>query len=349
MSYQPPFTITPKIINQISAISQQLGQLDRSPLQASPQLRKQNRIRTIQGTLAIEGNSLTTDQITAILNGTPVLGPPREISEVQGAIRAYETLPSLNPTDRHDFLQAHRLLMADILTAPGKLRTSGVGIYKGTKVSHIAPPAKQVPRLIDDLLHWLATTDHHPLITSSVFHYELEFIHPFTDGNGRMGRLWQTLILGQWNDLFYLLPIESLIKDQQDRYYQALEQADQAADSTPFIIFMLDIIDTALCQNMAVSGQRPQSATITSGPPDDQVSDQVSDQADQVSDQVKQLLAVMDDQYWSTTALMERLSLTRKPTFRKNYLNPALQAGLVVMKYPDSPRSPKQKYKKAHR
>lgn len=341
MTHQPPFTITPQLVNQISAISQHLGQLDRAPLQASPQLRKQNRIRTIQGTLAIEGNSLTTDQITAILNGTPVLGPPREISEVQGAIRAYETLPSLNPTDRHDFLQAHRLLIADILTAPGKLRTSGVGIDKGTKVSHVAPPAKQVPRLIDDLLHWLATTDHHPLIISSVFHYELEFIHPFTDGNGRMGRLWQTLILGQWNDLFYLLPIESLIKDQQDRYYQALEQADQAADSTPFILFMLDIIDTALCQNIEVpQATSPSQATSpAANPPGDQVSDQVSDQ-------VKQLLAVMDDQYWSTTALMERLSLIRKPTFRKNYLNPALQAGLVVMKYPDSPRSPKQKYKK---
>jgi len=240
--------------------------------------------------------------------------------------------------------------MADILTAPGKLRTSSVGIYKdtpeGRQVSHVAPPAKQVPRLIDDLLHWLATTDHHPLITSSVFHYELEFIHPFTDGNGRMGRLWQTLILGQWNDLFYLLPIESLIKDQQDRYYQALEQADARADSTPFILFMLDIIDTTLRQNMAASTQASAPSQIPL-PTENVPGDQVSDQADQVSDQVKQLLTVMDDQYWSAKDLMACLALTRKPTFRKHYLNPALQAGLVVMKYPDSPRSPKQKYKKA--
>ena len=229
MTYQPPFEITPTIVNQISVISGLLVRLDGSPLATSPQLRKQNRIRTIQGTLAIEGNSLTLDQITAILNGQRVLGQPREIGEVQGAIRAYEALPTWSPTARQDLLQAHRLLMADILTDAGKFRTGGVGIYKGTQVSHIAPPAKRVPELMGDLLHWLATTDHHPLITSSVFHYELEFIHPFIDGNGRMGRLWQTLILGQWNDLFYLLPIESLIKDRQDRYYQTLEAADRAA------------------------------------------------------------------------------------------------------------------------
>lgn len=227
--------------------------------------------------------------------------------------------------------------MGDILTTSGKLRTGNVGIYKGTAVSHVAPPAKQVPRLIDDLLHWLATTDHHPLITSSVFHYELEFIHPFPDGNGRMGRLWQTLILGRWNELFYLLPIESLIKDQQDLYYQALEQSDKAADSTPFICFMLDIINKTLRQNLT-SPSQPLSTTKNSP----------GDQADQVSDQVKQLLAVMDDQFWSAKDLMESLSVTRKPTFRKNYLYPAIQAGLVVMKYPDNPRHPQQKYQKTN-
>ena len=339
MTYQPPFEITPTIVNQISVISGLLVRLDGSPLATSPQLRKQNRIRTIQGTLAIEGNSLTLDQITAILNGQRVLGQPREIGEVQGAIRAYEALPTWSPTARRDLLQAHRLLMADILTDAGKFRTGGVGIYKGTQVSHIAPPAKRVPELMGDLLHWLATTDHHPLITSSVFHYELEFIHPFIDGNGRMGRLWQTLILGQWNDLFYLLPIESLIKDRQDRYYQTLEAADRAADSTGFIEFMLDIIYATL------SSATPSHATLNPGRepkrsgPDDQVSDQVSDQ-------VRQLLALMDDRYWNAQELMEGLSLSHRPTFRKNYLNPALQGGLVVMQYPDRPRSPKQKYKK---
>jgi Fic family protein len=246
VSYQPPFTITSKIINLISIISEQIGRLDGQGLELSPQLRKQNRIQTIHSTLAIEGNTLSIEQVTAILDGKRVLGQPREIIEVQGAIRAYETLPSYNPTLLKHFLQAHHDLMSEILLNAGKFRQTGVGIHKGDQVIHVAPPAKRVPELMGDLLDWLKNTDTHPLIKSCVFHYELEFIHPFIDGNGRMGRLWQTLILGQWNERFYLLPIESLIKDQQPRYYQVLEAADQAASSTVFIEFMLEIINAVL-------------------------------------------------------------------------------------------------------
>ncbi|MEO0394196.1 MAG: phosphoribosylglycinamide synthetase C domain-containing protein, partial [Pseudomonadota bacterium] len=184
---------------------------------------------------------------------------PREISEVQGAICTYETLPGWNPASQKDFLQAHRMLMSDILVDAGKFHKGGVGIHKGSKVVHVAPPAKRVPILMADLLDWINTTDNHALIKSCVFHYELEFIHPFIDGNGRMGRLWQTLILGHWNALFYLLPIESLIKDQQDRYHQTLEQADQAASSTVFIEFMLDIIEAILIQNSQALQQSTQA------------------------------------------------------------------------------------------
>ena len=324
MSYQPPFDITPKIINQISAIAEQVGQLDSRGLSASPQLRKQNRIRTIQGTLAIEGNTLSLEQVTAILEGKRILGQPREISEVQGAIRAYEALTTWEPASVEDFLTAHQYLMGDILTDAGKFRRAGVGIHKESKVVHVAPPAKRVPLLMSDLLDWLDHAEDHALIKSCVFHYELEFIHPFMDGNGRMGRLWQTLILSQWNPIFFLLPVESLIKDEQERYYQTLEQADKAANSTVFIEFMLDIIDNALTQ--AVSG-----------------TDQATDQA---TDQVQKLLAVMDDGYFTTHTLMERLELSHRATFRKNYLIPALEAGLLEMKYPDRPRSPKQQYRK---
>lgn len=327
-SYQPPFEITTQIIHQISSISEQIGRLDGQNLQLSPQLRKQNRIRTIQGTLAIEGNSLSLEQVTAIIEGKRVLGPQREIAEVQGAIRAYESLPNWNPALINDFLQAHYLLMSDILVDAGKFRKGQVGIHKGSQVVHVAPPAKRVPHLMDDLMNWVNTSEAHALIKSCVFHYELEFIHPFMDGNGRMGRLWQTLILGRWNELFYLLPIESLVKDQQENYYQTLENADQASSSTVFIEFMLDIIDTVLTQN---------SISIQAG------TDQVSDQ---VSDQVRKLLEVMDSQYWSAQELMKQLSLSHSPTFRKNYLNPALQLGLLVMQYADKPRSPKQRYKK---
>ncbi|MEA5419133.1 Fic family protein [Spirulina sp. CCNP1310] len=264
----------------------------------------------------------------------PVLGEPKEIQEVQGAILAYEALKDWDATRKKDLLAAHQILMGEILTEAGKFRRGGVGIYRGTTVTHVAPPAKRVPFLMDDLLEWLATTEHHPLISSSIFHYELEFIHPFSDGNGRMGRLWQTVILGKWNDLFYLLPMESLIKAQADQYYQALEQADRAADSTVFIEFMLEVIMATLKQYV-------------------QTSDQVSDQAtDQVSDQVQQLLAIMGDRtahpepYWTTRELMAQLDLTHQPTFRKNYLKPAIAAGLVRMRYPNQPRHPQQQYRK---
>ncbi|MGB0560914.1 MAG: Fic family protein [Spirulinaceae cyanobacterium] len=338
MPYQPPFTITPQIINPIAAIAHQLSRL--KELNPSPQLRKQNRIHTIQATLAIEGNTLSQAQITAILEGKRILGPPREISEVQGAIRAYEALPTWQPSSETDLLTAHRYLMGNILTNAGKFRRTQVGIHKADKVVHVAPPANRVPLLMSDLLHWLDQTEAHALIKSSVFHYALEFIHPFMDGNGRMGRLWQTLILGRWNPLFFLLPIESLIKDEQDRYYQALEQADQAADSTVFIEFMLDIIAQALTQ--ATPQTDPESDQVT-----DQATGQAGDQAgDQVADPVQKLLAVMDNDYFTTQTLMERLGLSHRPTFRKNYLLPALAAGLIEMKYPNKPRSPKQQYRK---
>lgn len=336
MSYQPPFDISSKIINQISSISEQIGRLDSQNFEVSPRLRKQNRIQTIQSTLSIEGNTLSIEQVTAILEGKRVLGQPREIQEVQGAIRAYETLPEWHPTSIKDLLTAHRLLMAGILLDAGKFRKGGVGIQKGTQVVHMAPPAKRVPHLMADLMDWVKTAEDHALIKSCVFHYELEFIHPFMDGNGRMGRLWQTLILGKWNHLFYLLPIESLIKDRQEHYYQTLEKADKEANSTVFVEFMLDIIEGVLNQNRKTLDNSIETAHNPIG-------DQVSDQ---VSDQVKELLDLMDDQYWSAQQLMSRLSLSRKPTFRKNYLNPALKAGLVVMRYPESPRSPKQTYRK---
>ena len=323
-NYQPPFKISTPIIHRISTISEQIGRLDGQNLQSSPQLRKQNRIRTIQSTLAIEGNSLSLEQVTAIVEGKRILGLQREIAEVQGAIRAYEVLPDWNPSSIVHFQQAHQMLMSEILIEAGKFRKGQVGIHKGDQVVHIAPPAKRVPQLMADLMQWLKTSKDHALIKSCVFHYELEFIHPFMDGNGRMGRLWQTLILGKWNALFYLLPIESLIKDQQEQYYQTLEEADRSANSTVFIEFMLDIIESALIQN----------------------STQTQASSDQVSDQVKKLLDIMDNQYWSAQDLMKKLTLSHKPTFRKNYLNPALQAGLLLLEYPDKPRSPKQKYKK---
>jgi Fic family protein len=251
MRYQPPFTITSDILNLVADISQQVGRLDASALNASPQLRKQNRIKTLAGTLAIEDNTLTEEQITAIIDGKPVLGSVRELTEVKGAIAAYDALPTWKPDNIDHFLTAHGLMMADILVNAGRFRDKAVGIHKSKVVHHVAPPAHQVSGLMADLTRWLKQAKDHPLITSSVFHYEFEFIHLFSDGNGRMGRLWQTLILSQWHPLFLSLPLESVIKDNQQQYYQALEQADQQVESTPFVHFMLTVIAQTLSQSMA--------------------------------------------------------------------------------------------------
>lgn len=243
MSYEPPFKITSQIIDLISQISEAIGEIN--SLEKSPrhlELRKENRIKTIHSSLAIENNSLSLEQITAIIEGKRVLGSPNEIQEVKNALQAYELLLTLNPYEEKDLLKAHKLMMADLVERNGKYRKDGVGIFDGNQVVHLAPPADRVPFLMSDLFEWLKNSDVHPLIKSCVFHYEFEFIHPFQDGNGRMGRLWQTVILKEWKSVFAWLPIETLIKENQEEYYNALNSSDSDANSTNFIVFMLQTI-----------------------------------------------------------------------------------------------------------
>lgn len=235
--YTPPFEITSKIIELISNISEKIGEIN--SLQDCPyhvKLRKENRIKTIHSSLAIENNSLTLKQITAIIDGKRVLGNPNEIQEVKNSIQAYDLLLSLNPYNEKDLLKAHKLMMQDLVERNGKYRTDG------EKVVHMAPPAKRVPELMGDLFEWLKISDLHPLIKSCVFHYEFEFIHPFQDGNGRIGRLWQTVILKEWKEVFAWLPVETLVKENQKEYYSVLGLSDSAANSTKFIEFMLTLI-----------------------------------------------------------------------------------------------------------
>lgn len=246
-SYQPPYSITANILNAVAEISELLGRWSASHQGAlSPQLRRDNRIRTIQASLAIEHNSLSLEQVTAILEGKPVLGLPREIQEVRNAFAAYEQLPYWQSTNGEHLLAAHERLMFGLMDNSGQWRNGGVGIFRDEQLIHMAPPATQVPRLMQDLLSWLNTTDSHPLIASCVFHYEFEFIHPFSDGNGRLGRLWQTLILSQWRAEMAYLPVESIIREQQNEYYRVLGVADQASDCTVFVEFMLDALVQAL-------------------------------------------------------------------------------------------------------
>ena len=257
MSYQPPYTITPKILQHVADIVALLTRWQiSSQASLTPQLRRNNRIRTIQASLAIENNSLSIDQVTAVLDGKPVLGLPREIQEVRNAFAAYEQLPHWKAELEADCLTAHGLLMAGLVDEAGGYRNSGVGIYNNQTLVHMAPPASRVSALMADLLSWLASNAVHPLIASCVFHYEFEFIHPFADGNGRMGRLWQTLILSQWHPLLAYLPVESIIRVRQTAYYQALADADNLANSTPFIEFMLQALLDALTEVLAKTSEK---------------------------------------------------------------------------------------------
>lgn len=236
--YQPPFSVTAKIISQVAAIGESIGRLGAAQTTAV-RLRRINRIRTIQGSLAIEGNTLSEEQITAILDGKPVIAPPREVLEARNALAAYERLPQWQPANEKHLLAAHASLMKGLVKEAGRYRRGGVGVMQGEQVVHMAPPASRVPVLMKNLLRWLAETDQHPLIAGSVFHYEFEFIHPFSDGNGRMGRLWQTLILSRWNPLFAYVPVESLVHAHQAGYYAALKDSTRRGDSGVFIEFML--------------------------------------------------------------------------------------------------------------
>ena len=244
---KPPYDITPLILKLISSISSKLGEVNATYLsKQSPQLRKQNRIQTIHSSLQIEGNTLSQEQITALVENKKVIGPKKDVLEVLNAIELYEQLNQFKFTSDTHFLKAHQILMKGLVDNPGKYRKKGVGIVKGNDVEHIAPPHDKVPFLMKDLFTYLKKEDELTLIKSCVFHYEMEFIHPFLDGNGRMGRFWQTLILSNEFPVFEFLPFETLINESQNDYYQALSMSDKMGKSTVFIEYMLGVINTSL-------------------------------------------------------------------------------------------------------
>lgn len=247
VSMKPPYDITPEILKLVSLISEKLGEVNANYLsKQSPQLRKQNRIKTIHSSLQIEGNSLTEEQITALIENKRVLGPKKDVLEVLNAIKVYEKLSEYNYLSEKHFLKAHLKLMTGLILDSGKYRKQGVGIVKGTKLEHVAPPYKNVPFLMKNMFEYLKDKNELTLIKSCVFHYELEFIHPFLDGNGRMGRLWQTLILMSEYPVFEFLPFETLISQTQKDYYKSLAMSDKTGKSTIFIEYMLRVINASL-------------------------------------------------------------------------------------------------------
>lgn len=323
--YLPPFHMTDKITNLLAAISEQLGQIKiLSKGNLTPHLRKENRIRTIHSSLAIEHNSLSLEQVTAILEGKRILGNPVEIKEVKNAYTTYEMMLTLDPYSVTDLLKAHKVMMNELIPENGQFRSGGVGVFNGKALVHMAPPANMVPGQIQDLFTWYKTSEIHPLIRSAIFHYEFEFIHPFADGNGRMGRLWHSLMLGHWNEIFFWLPVEELIRTRQNEYYNALGKSDSDADSSAFVEFLLQVILDTLQQTTVVGN---------------------SDGQKESDPLIEKLKNAIGEDVLSASEIMDRLGLSHRPTFRENYLNPALSHGIIEMTIPDKPRSRNQKYK----
>ena len=242
-AYTPPFTITDEITNLVIEIAELTGKMTVSQqLSKNPKLRRENRVKSIHSSLAIEQNSLTVEQVSDVIDGRRVLGPPQDILEVKNAFEAYEIMAGLDPYSVKDLLKAHKIMMNGLVKEAGVFRSKGVGVYAGDQLIHAGTPANYVPELIGQLFDWLRTSKLHPLVKSCIFHYEFEFIHPFADGNGRTGRLWHTLILAKWQEFFLWIPIETIIHERQSDYYKAINASNNAVESTIFVQFMLELI-----------------------------------------------------------------------------------------------------------
>lgn len=263
--YKPPYTITTKIVKQISEISELISDIKYIDKNYNTlKLRKKNRLRSITGTLQIEGNTFDEAKVTSVINGKSVFGTTREIEEVKGAVKAYDNIGKYNYKNEKDLLLAHKYLMENLLENAGQYRYSNVGVGGKNGVTHVAPPPNMVQKLMGELFEWLKVTDEHLLIVSCIFHYEFEFIHPFSDGNGRIGRLWQTIILKSFKEFFSYMPIESIVRNNQSKYYKALEDSGSIGESTPFIEFMLDIISESLKEYILESKKSDQKSSLKS-------------------------------------------------------------------------------------
>ena len=326
--YQPPYTITNQMLSYVASISEKIGRITLiSNMEKKPHLRKNNRIKSIHSSLRIEANSLTLNQVRDVINGKIVLGEQREIQEVKNAYCAYVKIAEINPYSIRDLKKYQGIMTKYLEEQSGDFRRGEEGVFHGDECIFMAPPAQYVPQLMEELFAWMkeVAREIHPLILSSIFHYEFVFIHPFSDGNGRMARLWHTAILYRWKPIFEYIPIESQIEKFQDDYYEAIAKCHVAGESTLFIEFMLAQVDKIL----------------------DEITVQVDEDNEQLTEYIKKLLGVMEyDVPYTSNTLMEKLGLKSREGFRKNYLRPALDLQMIEMTIPDKPNSRNQRYRK---
>ena len=324
MPYKPPYEVNTSILNKVAAIMKMIGQFSHlSHLTSQPLLRRNNQIKSIHSSLAIENNQLSESQVKDLINGKFVLGPQKDILEVQNAIQVYEHLQEINPYHEKDLLQYHGILMKSLIVDAGLYRKGQIGVFDDGKPIFLAPPASNVQTLIHNLFDYINHDKEHILIKSCVFHYEFEFIHPFSDGNGRMGRLFQTCLLGKEEPIFYFLPVESIIKKRQQEYYDAIFKSNQEGSSTVFIEFMLDAMIETMHETLKQASVASESLSI----------------------QAKKLLTVMEEGVpFSTLELMQKVGIKSRSSFKKHYLDPLLESGFIEMTIPNTPMSRNQRY-----
>ena len=327
-NYVPPYTISNKMLELVADISEKVGQISsHKELESKPHLRRNNRIQSIHSSLKIEANSLSLSEVREVINGQLVLGDQKEIQEVKNAYEAYKKIPEIDPSSISELKKIHGIMTYRTVNESGVFRKGEEGVFSGDQCIFVAPPPHMVEELIKDLLSWVKENEGvvHPLIMAAVFHYEFVFIHPFADGNGRMARLWHTVILYRWRNIFEYIPLESQIERFQTEYYDAIAKCHVNGNSDVFIEFMLDMINQIL----------------------DKVLIQMKRADADISEYVKRMLHVMEfDVPYTSNAIMEALGLKSKETLRKNYINPALELGLIRMTIPDKPNSKNQRYVK---
>ncbi len=327
-NYAPPYTISDKMLEQVSSISEKLGKINgRGELKTMPHLRRNNRIRSVHSSLKIEANSLSLNDVRDVINGHMVIGDPKEILEVKNAYSAYERISGIDPFSIRQLKEIHAVMTHLTVSESGVFRKGDEGVFSGDKCIFVAPPPALVPGLMKDLFFWVKKQEGkvHPLIVAAIFHYEFVFIHPFADGNGRMARLWHTVFLYRWRKIFEYIPLESQIEKFQDRYYKAIDQCNKLGNVNIFIEFILEMIDQIL----------------------DEVITQFNKTNAGTSEYVKRMLALMEyDIPYTSNEIMAGLGLKSKETLRKNYINPAIELGLIRMTLPDKPNSRNQRYVK---